>query len=836
MNNNSLQFFKKYELGKVLGTGAFSEVKVAINRQTREKFAVKIIDKSKCKGKENMIDTEISILSKVHHENIVQLYDLYQIENKIYLVMELVTGGELFDDIVRRGKYTESDAARIVQKILLAIDYLHGMGIAHRDLKPENLLLSDKSKNGKVMISDFGLSKIFNDEEVMKTACGTPGYVAPEVLKRQGYGKEVDLWSIGVITYILLCGYPPFYDQNNVELYKQILACRYEFEKPWWDNISEDAKEFIRKLLVLDPAKRYTAKQAVMHPFIVMNCGPPPNAIEPIPREISQSTNSLAYQKKKEGINNINGKEAHQEYYKSNPTSSNKQTYAQAPKDSTNSNNLAPGVTKKLQQVLSSKNSKISQNEYDNKNDNSKKYNYNSDHKNKSIEGNDKKNNQYYATNPNENVNQGISKNDVKIKDSQISNQNQDNNVEDQKTVKQILASIPPVSPYFINGKKSIRILSFNIFLRPPGIKNHDSDHKAMRLAYFCEKVIHSYDIICLQEFFAYGTSRQAKFLSYAKNAGFEYSLTLSSKNLINTSIDSGLVIISRYPIIKSERLTFKRGIKTDRFYSKGALYARILCSPNKEINVFNTHLQSGISNSNNTEGVNLSDALVVTRCKQLMALKSFIDSCTEDSSAPILLAGDMNVNSRRTFKNGNDSEEYVLMKKILAGEWVAVINHHDTTTVSTASKSQNGTGMNTVSKVVGGNKNFTESVPRYKVTDLVYESYGKHPITKGDVESFETMKPTETILTSTSSLWTCLSVDYLFWMEHKESTSNNQNTNPNNNYRSNLPNSIEKEKDGKDYISVAIEKTQINKFLTPSREYTQLSDHYGLSSIINVN
>jgi len=798
MSNNSTQFFKKYELGKVLGTGAFSEVKLAINKQTKEKFAVKIIDKSKCKGKENMIDTEISILSKVHHENIVRLYDLYQIDNKIYLIMELVTGGELFDDIVRRGKYTESDAAKIVQKILLAIDYLHGMGIAHRDLKPENLLLSDKSKNGKVMISDFGLSKIFNDEEVMKTACGTPGYVAPEVLKRQGYGKEVDLWSIGVITYILLCGYPPFYDQNNVELYKQILACRYEFEKPWWDNISEDAKGFIRKLLVLDPAKRYTAKQAVMHPFIVSNCGPPPDTVEQIPKEIS--TSSTSFQKE--------GKENSQ--------------------SSVGSNNLAPGVTKKLQQVLSTKNIKFSQsdeetlNEINNDNINSKSYNNNSK---KSMESN----NNSRLSSANANENKSLSKSSVqKKKDSQMSSKGNDAK---EKSLNQILASIPPVSPYFINGKKSIRVLSFNIFLRPPGIKNHDSDHKSMRLAYFCEKVIHSYDIICLQEFFAYGTSRQTKFLSYAKNAGFEYSLTLNSKNLLNTSIDSGLVIISRYPIIKSERLTYKRGIKTDRFYSKGALYAKILCSPNREINVFNTHLQSGISNNNNTDGVNLSDALVVTRCKQLMALKSFIDSCTEDNNGPILLAADMNVNSRRTFKNGNDSEEYVLMKKILAGEWVAVINHHDTTTVSTASKSQSG-GMNCVNKVVGGNKKFTESVPRYKVIDLIYENYGKHPITKGDVESFETMKPTETVLTSTSSLWTCLSVDYLFWMEHKDSASSNVPNNPNNNH----PININDEEDEKEKFTVSIEKTQVNKFLTPSQEYTQLSDHYGLTSIINVN
>ncbi|KAJ3196589.1 calcium calmodulin-dependent protein kinase type 1G [Irineochytrium annulatum] len=176
--------------------------------------------------------------------------------------MELVTGGELFDDIVAKGKYTEQETAIIVHRILLAIDYLHSIGIAHRDLKvtsfdlplstriadgdlnfqPENLLLSDKSPNAKIMISDFGLSKIFSTDEVMRTACGTPGYVAPEVLKRQGYGREIDLWSLGVITYILLCGYPPFYDQNNVELFKQIMAGRFEFDRPWWDTISENAE------------------------------------------------------------------------------------------------------------------------------------------------------------------------------------------------------------------------------------------------------------------------------------------------------------------------------------------------------------------------------------------------------------------------------------------------------------------------------------------------------------------------------------------------------------------------------------------------------------------
>ena len=183
--------------------------------------------------------------------------------------LKRVTGGELFDEIVGRGKYDEADASRIIHKILGAVVYLHDLGIAHRDLKPENILLSDRTINAKIMISDFGLSKIFHEDEVMKTACGTPGYVAPEVLKRQGYGKEVDLWSLGVIAFILLCGYPPFYDKNNVELFRLIIAGKFSFEKPWWDKISESAKDFIKHLLLLNPSARSTAREALDHPWIV---------------------------------------------------------------------------------------------------------------------------------------------------------------------------------------------------------------------------------------------------------------------------------------------------------------------------------------------------------------------------------------------------------------------------------------------------------------------------------------------------------------------------------------------------------------------------------------
>jgi len=260
---------KKYDIQKEIGKGAFSVVHLAVNRENKDKVAVKIIDKKEANSEqdEKRLRTEVDILKKVKHPNIIALRDLYETSEKLYLVMELVTGGELFDKIVEKGQYTEKEASAIVGKILSAVDYLHDNGIAHRDLKPENLLLRSLNDTD-VMISDFGLSKIVGEDKMMATACGTPYYVAPEVLQASGYDKDVDLWSIGVISYLLLCGFPPFYGESLPEVFEQIMKADYDFPDPYWSEVSKDAKDFISKLLVVDPKKRLTAKSAMKHNWI----------------------------------------------------------------------------------------------------------------------------------------------------------------------------------------------------------------------------------------------------------------------------------------------------------------------------------------------------------------------------------------------------------------------------------------------------------------------------------------------------------------------------------------------------------------------------------------
>uniref|UniRef100_A0A672QZU9 Calcium/calmodulin-dependent protein kinase type 1D-like n=1 Tax=Sinocyclocheilus grahami TaxID=75366 RepID=A0A672QZU9_SINGR len=274
---------------EVLGTGAFSEVVLAEERSTGKMFAVKCIPKKALKGKESSIENEIAVLRKIKHENIVALEDIYESSNHLYLIMQLVSGGELFDRIVEKGFYTEKDASTLIRQVLDAVNYLHNMGIVHRDLKPENLLYFNPQDGSKIMISDFGLSKMEGTGDVMSTACGTPGYVAPEVLAQKPYSKAVDCWSIGVIAYILLCGYPPFYDENDSKLFEQILKADYEFDAPYWDDISDSAKDFISCLMEKDPSKRYTCEQALRHPWIAGDTALCKNIHESVSRQMRKN-------------------------------------------------------------------------------------------------------------------------------------------------------------------------------------------------------------------------------------------------------------------------------------------------------------------------------------------------------------------------------------------------------------------------------------------------------------------------------------------------------------------------------------------------------------------
>lgn len=258
----------KYTMKDVLGTGAFSQVRLAESKDSPGNlYAIKVIDKKALKGKEDSLENEIRVLRRLDHPNVVKLLEAYESKASVYLVMELVTGGELFDRIVEKGSYTEKDAADLIKQVLSAVAYMHSEGVVHRDLKPENLLYHSTDEDSKIMISDFGLSKM-EDSGIMATACGTPGYVAPEVLAQKPYGKSVDVWSIGVISYILLCGYPPFYDENDANLFAQILKGEFEFDSPYWDEISNDAKEFIRQLMCVDVDKRLSCEEALQHAWI----------------------------------------------------------------------------------------------------------------------------------------------------------------------------------------------------------------------------------------------------------------------------------------------------------------------------------------------------------------------------------------------------------------------------------------------------------------------------------------------------------------------------------------------------------------------------------------
>uniref|UniRef100_A0AAQ4PB05 Calcium/calmodulin-dependent protein kinase type IV n=1 Tax=Gasterosteus aculeatus aculeatus TaxID=481459 RepID=A0AAQ4PB05_GASAC len=256
-----------YTLSSELGRGATSIVYRCEEKQTQKPYALKVLKKTIDK---KIVRTEIGVLLRLSHPNIIQLKEIFETDTDIALVLELVTGGELFDRIVERGYYSERDAAHVIKQILEAVAYLYENGVVHRDLKPENLLYADLSLDAPLKIADFGLSKIIDDQVTMKTVCGTPGYCAPEILRGNAYGPEVDMWSVGVILYILLCGFEPFFDPRGDQyMYSRILNCDYEFVSPWWDDVSLNAKDLVSKLIVLDPPKRLSVREALQHPWVL---------------------------------------------------------------------------------------------------------------------------------------------------------------------------------------------------------------------------------------------------------------------------------------------------------------------------------------------------------------------------------------------------------------------------------------------------------------------------------------------------------------------------------------------------------------------------------------
>ncbi|XP_030347413.1 serine/threonine-protein kinase DCLK2 isoform X2 [Strigops habroptila] len=267
--SGSSTILEKYKVGKVIGDGNFAVVKECVERSTGKEFALKIIDKAKCCGKEHLIENEVSILRRVKHPNIIMLIEEMDTPTELYLVMELVKGGDLFDAITSSTKYTERDGSAMVYNLASALRYLHGLNIVHRDIKPENLLVCEYPDGTKSLkLGDFGLATVV--EGPLFTVCGTPTYVAPEIIAETGYGLKVDIWAAGVITYILLCGFPPFRSENNLQedLFDQILVGKLEFPSPYWDNITDSAKELISLMLHVNAEARYTAAQILSHPWV----------------------------------------------------------------------------------------------------------------------------------------------------------------------------------------------------------------------------------------------------------------------------------------------------------------------------------------------------------------------------------------------------------------------------------------------------------------------------------------------------------------------------------------------------------------------------------------
>ncbi|XP_048098979.1 calcium/calmodulin-dependent protein kinase type II subunit beta-like isoform X16 [Alosa alosa] len=264
------RFTDEFQLYEELGKGAFSVVRRCVKLCSGQEYAAKIINTKKLNARDHQkLEREARICRLLKHSNIVRLHDSISEEGFHYLLFDLVTGGELFEDIVAREYYSEADASHCIHQILDSVNHIHLHDIVHRDLKPENLLLASKCKNAAVKLADFGLAiEVQGDQQAWFGFAGTPGYLSPEVLRKEAYGKPVDIWACGVILYILLVGYPPFWDEDQHKLYQQIKAGAYDFPSPEWDTVTPEAKNLINQMLTINPAKRITSQEALKHPWV----------------------------------------------------------------------------------------------------------------------------------------------------------------------------------------------------------------------------------------------------------------------------------------------------------------------------------------------------------------------------------------------------------------------------------------------------------------------------------------------------------------------------------------------------------------------------------------
>jgi len=263
---------EKYIISEKLGRGNFAVVRRVQRKSDGKEFAAKIIKKKNLKERDmRKLHDEVKILQKLSHPNINTLIETFDTKHHLYMVLQLLTGGELFNRIVKKRCYTEEEAADVIRQVARACEYMHENGVIHRDLKPENIVYVD-DKSSHICVTDFGLAKYVKKGLLTKTACGTPGYVAPEILQMQRYNSQVDMWAVGVILYILLCGFPPFVEKNLKALYKLIKSGKFSFPSPYWNNVSKEAKDCIVRLLHVDPQERLSPTALLKHDWISMKC------------------------------------------------------------------------------------------------------------------------------------------------------------------------------------------------------------------------------------------------------------------------------------------------------------------------------------------------------------------------------------------------------------------------------------------------------------------------------------------------------------------------------------------------------------------------------------